>query len=81
MLRASSDLYAQGEQRDTAHTYDQDHQCYGVVVQPNVLSGRALQENFHRELADVRNIALVLKYFDQLVPIMQEQDSKLRPAD
>jgi len=27
------------------------------------------------------NIALVLKYFDQLVPIMQEQDSKLRPAD
>jgi len=27
------------------------------------------------------NIALVLKYFDQLTPIMQEQDSKLRPAD
>jgi hypothetical protein len=27
------------------------------------------------------NIALVLRYFDQLVPIMQEQDSKLRPAD
>ena len=27
------------------------------------------------------NIALVLKYFDQLGPIMQEQDSKLRPAD
>jgi hypothetical protein len=27
------------------------------------------------------NIALVLKYFDQLVPIMQEQDAKLRPAD
>jgi len=27
------------------------------------------------------NIALVLKYFDQLVPIMQEQESKLRPAD
>jgi hypothetical protein len=27
------------------------------------------------------NIALVLKYFDQLVPIMQEQGSKLRPAD
>jgi hypothetical protein len=27
------------------------------------------------------NIALVLKYFDQLAPIMQEQDSKLRPAD
>ena len=27
------------------------------------------------------NIALVLEYFDQLVPIMQEQDSKLRPAD
>ena len=26
-------------------------------------------------------IALVLKYFDQLAPIMQEQDSKLRPAD
>jgi hypothetical protein len=27
------------------------------------------------------NIALVRKYFDQLAPIMQEQDSKLRPAD
>jgi len=27
------------------------------------------------------NIALVLKYFDQLAPIMQEQDPKLRPAD
>ncbi len=27
------------------------------------------------------NIALVLKYFDQLAPTMQEQDSKLRPAD
>jgi len=27
------------------------------------------------------NIALVLKYFDQLAPIMQEQDSKLQPAD
>jgi D-mannonate dehydratase len=27
------------------------------------------------------NIALVLKYFDQLVPFMQEQDLKLRPAD
>src|SRR5260370_1036434 len=27
------------------------------------------------------NIALVLKYFDQLAPIMQEQDSKMRPAD
>ena len=27
------------------------------------------------------NIALVLKYFDQLAPIMQEQDSKLRLAD
>ena len=27
------------------------------------------------------NIALVLQYFDQLAPIMQEQDSKLRPAD
>jgi hypothetical protein len=27
------------------------------------------------------NIALVQRYFDQLVPIMQEQDSKLRPAD
>ena len=26
------------------------------------------------------NIALVLKYFDQLAPLMQEQDSK-RPAD
>ena len=27
------------------------------------------------------NIALVLKYFDQLAPLMQEQDSKLRPGD
>ena len=27
------------------------------------------------------NIALVLKYFDKLAPIMQEQDLKLRPAD
>src|SRR5262245_4978872 len=27
------------------------------------------------------NIALVLKYFDQLAPFMQEQDSNLRPAD
>src|SRR5262245_12055746 len=27
------------------------------------------------------NIALVLKYFDKLVPLMQEQDSDLRPAD
>ena len=27
------------------------------------------------------NIALVLKYFDQLVPFMQEQDLELRPAD
>jgi hypothetical protein len=27
------------------------------------------------------NIALVLKYFDQLAPIMQGQDSGLRPAD
>jgi len=27
------------------------------------------------------NIALVLNYFDQLAPLMQEQDSKLRPAD
>ena len=27
------------------------------------------------------SIALVLQYFDQLAPIMQEQDSKLRPAD
>jgi hypothetical protein len=27
------------------------------------------------------NIALVLKYFDQLVPFMQAQDSILRPAD
>jgi hypothetical protein len=27
------------------------------------------------------NITLVLKYFDKLAPIMQEQDSKLRPAD
>jgi D-mannonate dehydratase len=27
------------------------------------------------------NIPLVLKYFDKLAPIMQEQDSNLRPAD
>jgi hypothetical protein len=27
------------------------------------------------------NIALVLRYFDQLLPLMQEQDSNLRPAD
>ena len=27
------------------------------------------------------NIALVLKYFDKLAPIMQEQDLNLRPAD
>ena len=27
------------------------------------------------------SIALVLKYFDKLAPIMQEQDLKLRPAD
>jgi hypothetical protein len=27
------------------------------------------------------NIALVLRYFDQLAPFMQEQDSELRPAD
>jgi hypothetical protein len=27
------------------------------------------------------NIALVLKYFDQLTPIMRDQDSNLRPAD
>jgi hypothetical protein len=27
------------------------------------------------------NIALVLKYFDKLAPLMQEQDSHLRPAD
>ena len=27
------------------------------------------------------NIALVLKYFDKLAPLLQEQDSNLRPAD
>ena len=27
------------------------------------------------------NIALVLKYFDKLAPLMQEQDANLRPAD
>jgi hypothetical protein len=27
------------------------------------------------------NIALVLKYFDKLAPLTQEQDSDLRPAD
>jgi hypothetical protein len=27
------------------------------------------------------NIALVVKYFDRLVPFMQEQDLELRPAD
>ena len=28
-----------------------------------------------------QNIALVVKYFDKLAPIVQEQDLKLRPAD
>jgi hypothetical protein len=28
-----------------------------------------------------QNITLVLKYFDQLAPLMREQDSDLRPAD
>jgi hypothetical protein len=32
--RPAKDLNAQGEQRDGAHTHDQDHQCHGVVVQP-----------------------------------------------
>jgi hypothetical protein len=27
------------------------------------------------------NVALVLKYFDQLIPFMQEMDTTLRPAD
>jgi len=27
------------------------------------------------------NIALVLKYFDKLIPFMQEMDTTLRPAD
>jgi hypothetical protein len=27
------------------------------------------------------NIALVLKHFDKLAPLIQEQDSNLRPAD
>ena len=27
------------------------------------------------------NVALVLKYFDKLAPLMPEQDSNLRPAD
>ena len=27
------------------------------------------------------NISLVLKYFDKLAPLMQGQDSNLRPAD
>ena len=27
------------------------------------------------------NIALVLKYFEKLVPLMQEQNLNLRPAD
>jgi len=31
--------------------------------------------------AMAENIALVLKYFDQLAPLMREQDSELRPAD
>jgi hypothetical protein len=34
-----------------------------------------------RPIQFTENIGLVLQYFDQLVPIMQEQDSKLRPAD
>ena len=27
------------------------------------------------------NVALVLKYFDKLAPLMPEEDSNLRPAD
>jgi hypothetical protein len=32
--RPAKDLNAQGEQRDSAHTHDEDHQCHGVIVQP-----------------------------------------------
>jgi hypothetical protein len=40
-------------------------------------------EEHSRSLPDQfkENIALVLKYFDKLAPLMQEQDSDLRPAD
>jgi hypothetical protein len=34
-----------------------------------------------RSIQFKENIALVLKYFDQLAPLMQEQNSELRPAD
>jgi hypothetical protein len=30
----AKDLKAQREQRDCAHTHDQDHQCHRVVVEP-----------------------------------------------
>ena len=30
----AKDLNAQREQRDCAHTHDQDQQCHGVVVKP-----------------------------------------------
>jgi hypothetical protein len=30
----AKDLNAQREQRDCAHTHDQDHQCHRVVVEP-----------------------------------------------
>jgi hypothetical protein len=39
----------------------------------------ALKDAKHVQFKE--NIALVLKYFDRLAPLMQEQDSDLRPAD
>jgi hypothetical protein len=33
-MSVAKDLNAQGEQRDGAHTHEQDHQCHGVVVEP-----------------------------------------------
>jgi hypothetical protein len=39
----------------------------------------ALKDAKHVQFKE--NIALVLKYFDKLAPLMQEQDSDLRPAD
>jgi hypothetical protein len=30
----AKDLKAQREQRDCAHTHDQDHQCHRVVAEP-----------------------------------------------
>jgi hypothetical protein len=52
-------------------------QTYGVDAAGNVEAALKTAKPIQFK----ENIALVLKYFDQLAPIMQEQDSKLRPAD